>query len=263
MDGAAAHAYARIQRLLLDMQAGKRRQERGMDVDLPSRPVLRKPRTLDPQEAGQRHELDAMLFKGGRDIPVERLAVGIGAMRAHHRGQAGLACDLEARGILPVADDAGDLGGIVGGLGGTDQRGHVGAAARYEDPDLQLRHRLSACSTTQSASAVGARSITPISLTVSPVSWSALATRTASAFAATTIMPRPQLKVSSMSFVGTLPTARSQRKTGGTVHCRASSRARRPSGRQRGTLPGRPPPVMCANPLRAPVDRIAASTCFT
>jgi hypothetical protein len=53
--------------------------------------------------------------------------------------------------------------------------------------------------------AVGARSMTPTSRTVSPAATSAPVDAAASLLSTTTTMPSPQLKVRSMSSVGTLP----------------------------------------------------------
>ena len=52
-------------------------------------------------------------------------------------------------------------------------------------------------------------------------------------------------------------------KTGGIVHCEASKAAAKPSGNTLTTLPGRPPPVMCATALIPVVVFSAARTGFT
>src|SRR5262249_21107915 len=149
---------------------------------------------------------------------VEGLAVGIVAVGDDCGVDAGVARDLDARCVADVADHAGDLGWVIVFPGGADQRRHVAAATRDQHADLQLRHSTSPCSTTQSASAVGARSMAPTVCTFSPASVSTLLTRAASPLSTTAIIPSPQLNVRNMSSVGTAPDSRSQRNTAGTFH---------------------------------------------
>ena len=180
----------------------------------------------------------------GRDSPMgDRRRSAMPALRATCR----------PRRLGDVAHDAGDLGGIVGGLGGPDQRGHVAAAARDQDTDLQLRHRLSACSTTQSASSVGARSMTPTSRTVSPAPTSALGDPRRHRRGDDDDHAEPAVE-RAQHVVGRHAGPRAAASRTPAAHSSAARRAARavPSGRQRGTLPGRPPPVMCASPLIAP-----------
>ena len=62
-------------------------------------------------------------------------------------------------------------------------------------------------------------------------------------------MPMPQLNTRSIS-ASTIPPRRcSQSKIGGRGQRDGSIRAWTPFGNTRGTLPGNPPPVMCATPL--------------
>jgi len=68
----------------------------------------------------------------------------------------------------------------------------------------------------------------------------------ASAASSASTMPMPQLKVRYISKSSTPPISCSQSKIAGRFHARASITARTPSGSTRGTLPGSPPPVMCA-----------------
>src|SRR4029453_9549665 len=219
---AAADAGAGIDRLLLHAQAREGRQQRGMDVDDAVLPVRRKPRALDAQEAPQRHQSDTTLLQLGRDGAIEALAVGKALVRDNRRRNACVLRKLQSRRPGNVAHNDGDFGWIVRSLRRLDQGGHVAPAPGDEDSDLQLRHRLSAWSTTQSASLCGAASILPTRHTLSPASVSTLATVVASPAAVTTIMPSPQLKVRSMSSVGTWPTSRSQRNMAGGAPYRTS-----------------------------------------
>src|SRR5690349_6799097 len=106
-----------------------------------------------------------MALEFGRDGTIEGLAIGMITVGDDGRGNAGRGGDSEARRLRFVAHHASDLGGVVRSLRCFDQRGEVAAAAGDQNADLQPGHRLSAWSTTQSASSVGAFSMTPISLT--------------------------------------------------------------------------------------------------
>ena len=59
----------------------------------------------------------------------------------------------------------------------------------------------------------------------------------------------PQLKTRSISVSVISPARCSQPKTGGRGQEPRSMRARTPLGSTRGTLPSKPPPVMCTMPL--------------
>jgi hypothetical protein len=144
MHRAPADAGTGIDRLLLHTQAREGRQQRGMDVDDAVLPVPRKPRALDAHEARQRHQADTMLLQLGRHGAVEALAVGKSFVGDRCRRNACVLSGLEARRAGYVAHHHGDLSRIVRRLRRFDQRGHVAAAPRDQDADLQLRHRLSA-----------------------------------------------------------------------------------------------------------------------
>lgn len=76
-------------------------------------------------------------------------------------------------------------------------------------------------------------------------------------------MPTPQLKVRSISLAATPPVFASQEKTAGGLMAPRSISAARCFGSTRGIFSGKPPPVMWASALIAPVSRIAFKSGFT
>src|SRR5262245_37096434 len=132
-----------------------------MHIDDAARPLRGKPRALDAHEARQGHQLDAVLVQLPRHGAIEALAVGKVSVGDRRRWDTSVAGDLQPRCRRHIADDADDLGRKIRRLRRLDQRRQVAAAARYQDADLQLRHRLSGWSITQSASLLDAASMAP------------------------------------------------------------------------------------------------------
>ena len=119
MHRAAGELDSGGERLALRVQTGKRRQQRGMNVDHAVPPGRDEAVVEQAHEAGERDEADAGVAQrpaggGGEGRPV---GFGDDQMRDAGRFSAG-----QPRGVGPVADDDGDLGGIAGVGGGIDQR---------------------------------------------------------------------------------------------------------------------------------------------
>ena len=72
----------------------------------------------------------------------------------------------------------------------------------------------------------------------------------------------PQLKTRSISVSAISPWRCRKPKIGGRGQARGSMRARTPFGSTRGTLPSKPPPVMCTRPFSVK-SRSRFSTGFT
>src|SRR5690606_23085249 len=99
--------------------------------------------------------------------------------------------DVEAGCGGAVGEDANDLSGIIGRLGGLNQRAHVRASARNQDGDAFLATHRARAPVNSTASPV--RSISPPTIAaVSPWLSSFATSASASSAATATSMPTPQ-----------------------------------------------------------------------
>jgi hypothetical protein len=106
-----------------------------MYVDHPAQPVVDEVVAEDAHEAGKADDVDMPAFERlGHDI-FEHVAAGELALRQGSRGDAVAGRNGQAGRGGAVGEHADDLCGIVGRLGGLDQRLHVRAAAGDEDCD--------------------------------------------------------------------------------------------------------------------------------
>src|SRR6185437_12322301 len=158
----------------------------------------------EPHEPREADELGAALAQRRVERGIEGGAIGIVAMRDDAARNPRPRRDGEAACILPVRDDADDLGGEAGGGAGFDERLHVGAAPGDEDRRPQPGHRPAMLRmTTPGPSPRRARR--PMRWTVSPASASSVATLSAASGAQMATMPMPQLKVRAISCGATPP----------------------------------------------------------
>ena len=84
MHGRAAHAHAVLERLPLRVEAGKRRQQRRMDVQDPFGKRLEQRRPDQPHEAGQTDQIDVARAQLLDERPVVGVAVGVVARARQH-----------------------------------------------------------------------------------------------------------------------------------------------------------------------------------
>ncbi|MBA7654549.1 hypothetical protein ES703_62429 [subsurface metagenome] len=128
--------HAGLQRLAVRIEPGKRRQQRGMDVEHPPVPALNEFGGEQPHETAETDQLDPMLFQlllqhslESGAVLAERLALD------QFGGDAISPGAIEANGVRAVGNHNGDLGRKVFRLRRFDQRGHVGSAPRDQNGD--------------------------------------------------------------------------------------------------------------------------------
>src|SRR5215217_250053 len=231
-------------------------QEGRVDVDHPALPVIDEVFAQDAHEAGEADIVDLPALKDLGHHVFEHVAAQELALRQRGRGDAVLLGRQQARRGGLVGEHADDLGGIVGVSGSLEQRRHVGSATRNEDADLLPAHR---ASFPRKVTGSSVRAVSwPTMAAVSPEAVRLWTSFSASSGVTATSMPTPQLKVRSISRSLMPPTLESQPKTAGTVTAPRSISAARSSGRTRGILSMKPPPVMCASALMPRPARRAA-----
>ncbi len=137
MDGAAGDLNAVIQRLFPGLQAGKGRQQGGVDIDDPAFKSLEEVPLEHSHEARQGDHIHLGFPQGAR-IGVLGLLVELGAEAARGqvlRPEAALARVAEDPGVRHVAEDYRDLGRNQPGEAGVSDGGEVGALAGTQDPN--------------------------------------------------------------------------------------------------------------------------------
>jgi len=126
---------------LVRVEAFVGRQQRRMDVQHPAFPLPDEPRRQQAQESGEAHEFDVVGNKRLVELALERFAVLAERLAFDGRGfDPGVTGLREAAGARDVGHHQNDFGGIVLGLRGLDQRGHVRAASRNQNGDAASCH---------------------------------------------------------------------------------------------------------------------------
>ena len=115
------------------VEAGIRRQKRGMDVDHPPCVSIDECFRQNAHETGKDDQVRRMYVDGCRERIFERIAVGIRSMVDRHRRYGAIGGDRQARRVGPVADDGHDLAGDLAVANRVEYRGHVRAAAGDQD----------------------------------------------------------------------------------------------------------------------------------
>src|SRR5450759_3135900 len=197
-----------------------------MDVDDPALEGLEKRLRVDSIVARQHHELDPMLLEEVTHRGISLLARGECLLRHLPERDVPLACVGGASARRPVGRGRDHVEASV------DQVAQVRSLPGHGDADFEGQ-----LMTTRSGPAWPTTSPT----TIAPDGTSDGST--------TRIMPKPMLNVPYISSSATRPRLRINSKIGGTSQAALWRRAPSPSGRQRGTLPRMPPPVMCAAPF--------------
>src|SRR3954447_13054662 len=180
-----------------------------------------------------------------------------------------LLCRPVERGTRPVREDEHEVAAELA----TRRRGvqglQVGPGPRHTRRDARSPAPALGAHATDSSDpslyrAPSRRSVSTTSPTTAAGTWrvSRVLTVVAMALGGTTsTIPRPPLKVARSSPSSRPPSAPNSRWTDGIDQRFGSSLAPRGSGRARGTLPGIPPPVMCAAPRMSwPSSASAART---
>ena len=106
--GAAAEFHAVIERLALRLESGKRRQQRGMDIENSAAKRRDEVRREQAHESGQAHQIHARLVQRGDNQAI--IGFPLHSFRRNHaRRNAALGGAQKARGVLAIADHDGDF----------------------------------------------------------------------------------------------------------------------------------------------------------
>src|SRR5271155_3570845 len=163
----------------------------------------------------------------------------------------------KARRFRPVRYDQHDLGWIVPRPGRLDQRRHVRSAAGDEHGNALLGHarhqERSRCPRKPTRPLPLAATISPSRATVSPLAVRSALAASDALRSRTATIPMPQLKVRNISASPILPLEASHLNTGRTGTRPRSNETARPCGSTRGIFSTKPPPVIWASALTAPV----------
>ena len=136
MDGAAGDLDAVVEGLLLRVEAGEGREQRGVDVEDAVGEGADEVRREQAHVAGEADELDVMLAESGDDVGIVLGALAAAGVEGEG-GEAALAGGGEAGSVGHVRDDDSNAG--VGDGARADRVGdgeEVGAAAGEEDTEL-------------------------------------------------------------------------------------------------------------------------------
>jgi hypothetical protein len=123
-----------INRLLLDVQAGKRRQQGGVDVNHAIGERVDECLGDDAHEARQNDKLDIGFLQGSDDGGIEVLATGKVTMVDASAGNPGLCSAFQCGGTRVITDDNGNLGIEAVILAPVNDRLQIGPATRGEYP---------------------------------------------------------------------------------------------------------------------------------
>ncbi len=136
----ARHAAAGINGALMGVKPRKSRKQRGVDVDDAPRIVGHEFRGKNAHEAGQHDQRWGVRVDGRAQCSVELLPSCVGFVIYHSRGDARFAGGLQPLGPWAVADDRRDAPAETLrpalAFSGTQNSGHIGAGARYQDNDI-------------------------------------------------------------------------------------------------------------------------------
>ena len=117
------------------------RQQRGMNVEHSVAPALHEVRCHQPHESRAGHEIDVKRLECGIEFGLERFAA---RKRLVVDGACGYASGLgllETFGLGSVGKHASNLSRVVVRLGRRDERNHVGAPARDQNPNALFHRR--------------------------------------------------------------------------------------------------------------------------
>ena len=128
VDGRAGDLHAVLERLPLGIDAGERRQQRGVDVENGVRKRLEKRCSDEPHETGETHERDVTREELARQRTVEGLAARKRPVIDDQCVDAGRARAIEAAGIRAIRDDGGDPRGQPRFIDGVDEGLEIAAS---------------------------------------------------------------------------------------------------------------------------------------
>ena len=131
-----------LERLALRVDAGKRRQQRRVDVEDGVRKRVEERRADKPHVAGQADEPDVARLQLARQRPIVLVARPASAMVDAERLDAGLPRALEPRRVRAVRDDDGNRRVEAAVANGVDERLKVAAAPRDQDAKAPVHDRL-------------------------------------------------------------------------------------------------------------------------
>ena len=181
----------------------------------------------------------------------ELVAPGIDLVIDRRRGDARLPRERQAAGLAAVRQNQRDFGGKIGRARRRDQRGHVGAAPGDEDRGAPPR-RHSVRLPRRTTRAPSLATISPRRIGASPCS--ASASRRLGARARPHERDHADPAIEGAQHLGVARRRRSLRASRTPAAARRRqdrARTARPSGRTRGRLSGKPPPVICASAMIA------------
>lgn len=139
VDGAAADLHPVLEGLRLGVDAGKGREQAGVDVEDAPRKGRHEIRREQAHVAGQADPIDARPAQGGDQLRLVAGAIGLAAVGDGERRQPALPRPVEAGGRRHVAGDQGDLGRQLAPQHGVVQRQEVAAAPREQDAEAVHR----------------------------------------------------------------------------------------------------------------------------
>ena len=270
VDRAAGDLRAVGERVADGVAARERRQQRGVGVQDPARERGEHRRADEAHVAGEDDDVDRRPPRASRRAPRRRsraLAVGAGAAEAREQRRLDpLLRRPGERRAVAIGEDERDLAAELAASRGGHERAEVAAGARDADRDaarsraaptgtaVRPRDRRSGPSAYRPpSSAAGTTSPTRIA--------SGSAPRSAGAAAGVDDHDHPEAAVERRPDLGLLEAAERADQPHHRRHRPApSGRAGRrgPPGSARGTLPGRPPPVMWATPAQVVARRRGA-----
>ena len=247
MNGRAGDLDAVLERLLLGIDAGKRRQQRRVNVEHGVGKRLEQLGADQPHEAREAHQGDVPGGQFRGDRPIEVVTRRELAMIDHQGLDAGL------RAPAPAPAPAARLE-----ITTRDARvepaiaiAAISACRLLPRPEIRTpsdRVRAARRSGYRVSDTGAVLDLADAHVRPALRRGQLSTTASASARPQITIKPIPMLNVRSMSSSGTLPGRCSHSNSGGTLHVCRSMTAPRPSGRMRGRLSVIPPPVMWAIP---------------
>ncbi len=135
----AGQLAARLDGTPVGVQAGEGRQQRGVHIHHAAFELLHEASREDAHEAGQHQHIGLVAAHDAGQFGIEGFAVGKSLVIDDRRGDAARTRKLQARRIVPAADDRGHARRPTFGGAGLHDGFHVGAAPR--DQDHYVFHR--------------------------------------------------------------------------------------------------------------------------
>jgi predicted ABC-type transport system involved in lysophospholipase L1 biosynthesis ATPase subunit len=161
------------QRPRVGLDAGKIRQQRGMNVELAAPPIAYEGGGMQPHEASVADEFHPRIAKHLCDHAVERLSVAVATMIDDFSTNARFCGTPETRRLRLIGENEYDLCRVGGILRRLDESGEITAAPRDEHADPLLMahaHAPSAPTARKSGPSLSRASIEPIAKARSPCS---------------------------------------------------------------------------------------------